>query len=97
MPRVGGTDPVLSLSEALAAVAGVLVVLDRPSDARHGDCATFVALRLAGVERRPPRDVAADLAARGSAFPPRCRCSQPAPRWASQSPKSGSAWAADME
>jgi arginyl-tRNA synthetase len=68
MPRVEGTDPVLSLSETLAAVAGVQVVLDRPSDARHGDYATNVALRLAGVERRPPRDVAADLAARVSAF-----------------------------
>jgi len=61
-----GSDPVRTLSEALTAIAGVPVTLDRPSDARHGDYATNVALRLAGAERRPPRDVAAELAERVS-------------------------------
>ena len=33
--------------------------LERPADARHGDYATTVALRLAGERRQPPREVAA--------------------------------------
>ena len=33
----------------------------RPSDERHGDYATNVALRLAGTLRRPPREVAEEL------------------------------------
>jgi len=40
----------------------VPVALERPADSRHGDYATNIALRLAGVRRRPPRDVAAELA-----------------------------------
>jgi arginyl-tRNA synthetase len=59
-------DPVLTLERALGELAGAPVTLERPSDARHGDYATNVALRLAGSERRPPRDVAADLAERVS-------------------------------
>jgi arginyl-tRNA synthetase len=66
MQRMQGTDPVQALTEALAGIAGVAVELERPSDARHGDYATNVALRLAGSERRPPRDVAAELAQRSS-------------------------------
>jgi arginyl-tRNA synthetase len=66
MQRMEGTDPVEALTEALAGIAGVPVELDRPSDARHGDYATNVALRLAGAERRPPREVAAELAQRVS-------------------------------
>ncbi len=57
-------DPVLTLERALADLAGADVTLERPSDPRHGDYATNVALRLAGGERRPPRDVAAELAER---------------------------------
>ena len=43
--------------------AEVEVVLDRPSDAAHGDFATGVAMRLAASLRRPPREVAQELAA----------------------------------
>ena len=55
-------NPVASLESALSGVAGVPVALERPSDNRHGDYATSVALRLAGERRQPPRDVAAELA-----------------------------------
>ncbi len=51
-------DPVNSLAEAL----GPDVELDRPSDAGHGDYATNAALKLAGTLRRPPRELAAELA-----------------------------------
>ena len=57
-------DPVRSLTASLAGLAGVDVELERPSEAQHGDYATNVALRLAGVRRQPPRDVAAELADR---------------------------------
>ena len=57
-------DPVQSLARAIGDLAGVPVALERPSDERHGDYATNVALRLAGAARRPPRDVAAELAER---------------------------------
>ncbi len=61
-------DPVLTLERALGDLAGVPVTLERPSDPKHGDYATNVALRLAGSERRPPRDVAAELAERAAAL-----------------------------
>lgn len=54
--------PVAELAEDLATVAGSPVELERPGDPRHGDYATNVALRLAGLRRQPPRDVAAELA-----------------------------------
>jgi arginyl-tRNA synthetase len=57
-------DPIGSLERVLADVAGSPVELDRPADPAHGDYATNVALRLAGGRRRPPRDVAAELAER---------------------------------
>jgi arginyl-tRNA synthetase len=57
-------DPVLTLERALGDLAGAPVTLERPSDPRHGDYATNVALRLAGSARRPPREVAAELADR---------------------------------
>ncbi|MCZ7587856.1 MAG: arginine--tRNA ligase [Gaiella sp.] len=59
-----GSDPIAALEAAVTAVAGVPVELERPSEARHGDYATNVALRLAGERRQPPREVAAELAAR---------------------------------
>src|SRR6187551_108498 len=55
-------DPVRSLTASLAELTGVDVELQRPSEAQHGDYATNVALRLAGVRRQPPREVAAELA-----------------------------------
>ena len=36
--------------------------LERPAEAEHGDYATNVALRLAGARRRPPREIAAEIA-----------------------------------
>src|SRR6266436_5092563 len=52
------------LAAAVGEVAGAEVSLDRPSDPAHGDYATNVALRLAGNQRRPPRELAEELAAR---------------------------------
>ncbi|HEX6723923.1 MAG TPA: arginine--tRNA ligase [Gaiella sp.] len=54
-------DPIRALEAAVAGLAGVPVELERPADARHGDYATNVALRLAGQRRQPPRDVAEEL------------------------------------
>jgi arginyl-tRNA synthetase len=59
------TDPVRSLAESL----GSDVALERPSDPSHGDYATNAALQLARTRRRPPRELAAELAARAAALP----------------------------
>ena len=56
------SDAVTTLSAALSAAVGAPVQLERPSDPTHGDYATNVALRLAGPLRRPPREVAGELA-----------------------------------
>jgi arginyl-tRNA synthetase len=56
------TDPVARLEGALSELAGAPVTLERPADAEHGDYATNVALRLAGLRRRPPRELAEELA-----------------------------------
>ena len=58
-----GIDPIRALETALSGLAGVPVELERPADARHGDYATNVALRLAGQRRQPPREVAEELSA----------------------------------
>jgi arginyl-tRNA synthetase len=50
------------LERALADVAGAPVQLERPGDPEHGDYATNVALRVAGERRRPPREIATELA-----------------------------------
>ena len=55
-------DPVRTLAAALAAAAGSELELERPGEAEHGDYATNVALRLAGARRRPPREIAAEIA-----------------------------------
>jgi arginyl-tRNA synthetase len=57
-------DAVERLAEELAAVAGADVELERPSDPAHGDYATNVALRTAPVRKRPPRELAEDIASR---------------------------------
>jgi arginyl-tRNA synthetase len=59
------TDPVRDLAAAL----GPDVVLDRPSESAHGDYATNAALKLAGARRRPPRELAAELAAQAEKLP----------------------------
>jgi arginyl-tRNA synthetase len=55
-------DPILAFDTAIGDRVGVPVALERPSDSRHGDYATNVALRLAGERRQAPREVAAELA-----------------------------------
>ncbi|MGH3132733.1 MAG: arginine--tRNA ligase, partial [Gaiellaceae bacterium] len=57
------TDPVSRLADALADVADAPVGLERPGDAEHGDYATNVALRLAPTRKRPPLDIASEIAA----------------------------------
>jgi arginyl-tRNA synthetase len=56
-------DPVAGLAGALSEVAGAPVTLERPADAAHGDYATNVALRLAGLQKRSPREIAEEVAA----------------------------------
>jgi len=56
-------DPVSRLAELLTEIAGSPVELERPGDPEHGDYATNVALRLAPTQGRPPRDIAAGIAA----------------------------------
>jgi arginyl-tRNA synthetase len=58
-------DPVTALAEAL----GPGVELERPSEAVYGDYATNAALKLAGARRRPPRELAVELAALAEAVP----------------------------
>jgi arginyl-tRNA synthetase len=55
-------DPVRTLAAALATAAGAELELERPGEAEHGDYATNVALRLAGARRKPPREIAAEIA-----------------------------------
>jgi arginyl-tRNA synthetase len=62
--RLTTDDPVARLADALSEVAGAPVELERPADAEHGDYATNVALRLAGVDKRSPRALAEEIAAR---------------------------------
>ena len=57
-------NAVARLAAAVAEVAGADVTLERPSDPGHGDYATNVALRLAGAQRRPPRELGEELAAK---------------------------------
>jgi arginyl-tRNA synthetase len=55
-------DPVAELAAELSELAGGPVVLERPSDPAHGDYATNVALQLGGRAKRPPREVAEEIA-----------------------------------
>ncbi len=58
-----------TLEAALGEAAGTDVVLERPSDAAHGDYATNVAMRLAGARRLAPRAIAEELAEQATALP----------------------------
>ena len=58
-----------TLEAALGEAAGTEVVLERPNDAAHGDYATNVAMRLAGVRRQPPRAIAEELAEQATSLP----------------------------
>jgi arginyl-tRNA synthetase len=57
------------LEAALGEAAGAEVALERPGDDAHGDYATNVAMRLAGVRRQAPRAIAEELAERAAALP----------------------------
>jgi arginyl-tRNA synthetase len=57
------------LAHAVGEVVGAPVELERPSDARHGDYATNAALRLAPERRRPPRELAQEIAEGVAALP----------------------------
>ena len=56
------SDPVSQLSRSLGEAIGAPITLERPGDPTHGDYATTVALQLAGRLRRPPREIAEELA-----------------------------------
>ncbi|HET7854952.1 MAG TPA: arginine--tRNA ligase, partial [Gaiellaceae bacterium] len=60
---------ILSLEAELERLAGAPVTLERPSRAEHGDYATNVALRLAGGNGQPPRELAEQLAAEAAQLP----------------------------
>jgi arginyl-tRNA synthetase len=53
---------VARLAEELGEAVGAEVGLERPADAGHGDYATNAALKLAPAQRRPPREIAQELA-----------------------------------
>jgi arginyl-tRNA synthetase len=57
------SNAVARLADELSAAAGAPVELDRPGNPDHGDYATNVALRLAPERRRPPRELAEEIAA----------------------------------
>src|SRR3989441_4396377 len=57
-------NAVARLAASLSDIAGAPVELERPSDPLHGDYATNVALRTAPQRKRPPRELAAELAER---------------------------------
>jgi arginyl-tRNA synthetase len=63
------TTALSRLEAAVGALAGTAVVLERPKDAAHGDYATNIALRTAQSVRRPPREVAEELAAAVAGLP----------------------------
>jgi arginyl-tRNA synthetase len=56
-------DAVARLEGRLSELAGAPVELERPNDPAHGDYATNVALRLAPVQRRSPRELGEELVA----------------------------------
>ena len=56
-------DAVARLEARLSELAGAAVELERPNDPSHGDYATNVAMRLAPVQRRSPRELGEELAA----------------------------------
>jgi arginyl-tRNA synthetase len=66
---MSAANAVTRLAEELEAAAGTAVELERPADAAHGDYATNVALRLAPLKKRPPREVARELADAVSSSP----------------------------
>jgi arginyl-tRNA synthetase len=60
-------NPVARLAGELGELAGAPVELERPAEAEHGDYATNVALQRAGAERRPPLEIATEIAEKAAA------------------------------
>jgi arginyl-tRNA synthetase len=56
------------LAESVGSIVGSPVELERPADPSHGDYATNAALQLAPQRRRPPRELAAEIAAEATAL-----------------------------
>ena len=56
-------NAVARLEARLSELAGAPVELERPNDPEHGDYATNVAMRIAPVQRRSPRELGEELAA----------------------------------
>lgn len=54
------------LAAQLGEVAGAPIALERPANSEHGDFATNAALQLAPERKRPPREIAEELAAQAS-------------------------------
>jgi arginyl-tRNA synthetase len=61
--KVRAPDPVARLATSLSDLVEVPVELERPAETEHGDYATNVALKLAGLKQRAPREIAAEIAA----------------------------------
>jgi len=61
-------DPVTQLADGLGVAVGGPVELERPTDPAHGDYATNAAMRLAGTRRRPPRELAVEVAEQAAAL-----------------------------
>jgi arginyl-tRNA synthetase len=55
-------DAIARLEEQLSELAEAPVELDRPTDPQHGDYATNVAMQLAPVRKRAPRELGEELA-----------------------------------
>jgi arginyl-tRNA synthetase len=68
-PYDNGVRAIETLEAALGEAAGTEVALERPGDAAHGDYATNVAMRLAGLRKQAPRAIAEELVAQASALP----------------------------
>ena len=62
--RPNTSSAVERLAARVGEVAGAEVELERPKDPAHGDFATNVALRSAKSIGRPPRELAAEIAAK---------------------------------
>jgi arginyl-tRNA synthetase len=61
-------DPIRTLADELGSSVGATVALERPGEAEYGDFATNVALQLAGARRRPPRELAEEIAGAAAAL-----------------------------
>jgi arginyl-tRNA synthetase len=57
-----GLNAVQRLAAHVSEVVGTEVELERPNDPAHGDFATNIALRTAPQRKKPPRELAAELA-----------------------------------